>query len=121
MLLTTTLTTNGVDNASVFEPNGDDVDVDNIFALIVDDNGDDDTDDVDNVFAVVVGIDVDNDDDVDGDNKSAVVVDDVVDNIFALVVDDNVLTGFHSVEDLETLIQESFKLQIAKPKIESTQ
>ena len=39
----------------------------------------------------------------------------------ALVVDDNVLTGFHSVEDLETLIQESFKLQIAKPKIESTQ
>jgi hypothetical protein len=29
----------------------------------------------------------------------------------ALVIDDEVLTGFHSLEDLETRIQESFKLQ----------
>ncbi len=34
----------------------------------------------------------------------------------ALVVDDEVLTGFHSLEDLEARIQESFKLQApAKP------
>ena len=29
----------------------------------------------------------------------------------ALVIDEDVLTGFHSLEDLETRIQESFKLQ----------
>ncbi|MFA6257765.1 MAG: hypothetical protein WC671_02000 [Candidatus Paceibacterota bacterium] len=29
----------------------------------------------------------------------------------ALVIDDEVLTGFHSLEDLETRVQESFKLQ----------
>ena len=39
----------------------------------------------------------------------------------ALVVDDNVLTGFHGIDELEARIKESFKLQIAKPKIESTQ
>jgi hypothetical protein len=33
----------------------------------------------------------------------------------ALVIDDNVLTGFHSLEDLETLIKDSFKLQVTKP------
>ena len=29
----------------------------------------------------------------------------------ALVIDDNVLTGFHDVEELGKLVQESFKLQ----------
>jgi len=29
----------------------------------------------------------------------------------ALVVDDNLLTGFHSIEELESMIKESFKLQ----------
>jgi len=29
----------------------------------------------------------------------------------ALVIDDNVLTGFHDIKDLETRVQESFKLQ----------
>ncbi|MDR3519588.1 MAG: hypothetical protein P4L63_01730 [Candidatus Pacebacteria bacterium] len=29
----------------------------------------------------------------------------------ALVIDDNVLTGFHSVDELDSLIQQSFKLQ----------
>jgi hypothetical protein len=33
----------------------------------------------------------------------------------ALVIDDNVLTGFHSLEDLETRVKESFKLQETKP------
>ena len=33
----------------------------------------------------------------------------------ALVLDDEVLTGFHSVEDLEARIKESFKLQETKP------
>jgi hypothetical protein len=31
----------------------------------------------------------------------------------ALVIDDEVLTGFHSVQDLETRVQDSFKLQSA--------
>ncbi len=33
----------------------------------------------------------------------------------ALVIDDEVLSGFHSLEDLEARIKESFKLQEAKP------
>ncbi|MFA5778176.1 MAG: hypothetical protein WC870_01655 [Candidatus Paceibacterota bacterium] len=33
----------------------------------------------------------------------------------ALVIDDNVLTGFHSIEELKKRIQESFKLQTTKP------
>lgn len=33
----------------------------------------------------------------------------------ALVVDDNLLTGFHSIEELETMVKESFKLQEIKP------
>ncbi len=33
----------------------------------------------------------------------------------ALVVDDNVLTGFHSVDELESRVQESFKLQETIP------
>jgi thiol-disulfide isomerase/thioredoxin len=32
----------------------------------------------------------------------------------ALVIDDNVLTGFHRIEDLETIIKDSFKLQGVK-------
>lgn len=36
----------------------------------------------------------------------------------ALVVDDEVLTGFHSIEDLEARIKESFKLQEVKPEEE---
>jgi hypothetical protein len=32
----------------------------------------------------------------------------------ALVIDDDVLTGFHSLEDLDARVQESFKLQTAK-------
>jgi hypothetical protein len=36
----------------------------------------------------------------------------------ALVIDDNLLTGFHSVEDLESKIKQSFKLQQAvKPAV----
>ncbi len=35
----------------------------------------------------------------------------------ALVIDDEVLTGFHSVEDLESRIQESFKLTEPKEEI----
>jgi len=34
----------------------------------------------------------------------------------AVVIDDEVLTGFHSLEELETRIQESFKLQETKPE-----
>src|SRR3990167_3185880 len=33
----------------------------------------------------------------------------------AVVIDDEVLTGFHSLEELETRVQESFKLQETKP------
>ena len=33
----------------------------------------------------------------------------------ALVIEDEVLTGFHSLEELETRVQESFKLQETKP------
>ncbi len=33
----------------------------------------------------------------------------------ALVVDDNVLTGFHGMDELETLVKESFKLLETKP------
>ncbi len=33
----------------------------------------------------------------------------------ALVIDDEVLTGFHSIEELETMVQKSFKLQEVKP------
>ena len=35
----------------------------------------------------------------------------------ALVIDDEVLTGFHSLEDLEARIKESFKLQEATPSV----
>jgi hypothetical protein len=39
----------------------------------------------------------------------------------ALVVDENVLTGFHSMEELESRVKESFKLQEVKPEeIDST-
>ncbi len=34
----------------------------------------------------------------------------------ALVIDDDVLTGFHSVEELEIIVKKSFKLQETKPK-----
>ena len=34
----------------------------------------------------------------------------------ALVIDDNVLTGFHGIDELEARIKESFKLQEIKPK-----
>ncbi|OGI92158.1 hypothetical protein A2933_00120 [Candidatus Nomurabacteria bacterium RIFCSPLOWO2_01_FULL_46_18] len=34
----------------------------------------------------------------------------------ALVIEDEVLTGFHSLEELETRVQESFKLQETKPE-----
>ncbi|MFH1608611.1 MAG: hypothetical protein ABH951_01160 [Patescibacteria group bacterium] len=37
----------------------------------------------------------------------------------ALVIDDNLLTGFQSIEDLEKKIKESFKLQEAEPVTES--
>jgi len=33
----------------------------------------------------------------------------------ALVIDDDVITGFHSIEDLETRVKESFKLQETEP------
>src|SRR3989344_573766 len=33
----------------------------------------------------------------------------------ALVIDDDVLTGFHEVEELSTLVEESFKLKVAEP------
>jgi len=33
----------------------------------------------------------------------------------ALVLDDELLTGFHSIEDLESRVKESFKLQEAIP------
>lgn len=33
----------------------------------------------------------------------------------ALVIDDNVLTGFHTIEELESLVKDSFKFQEAKP------
>ena len=35
----------------------------------------------------------------------------------ALVIDDNVLTGFHGVEDLEARIKDSFKIQEVKPTV----
>jgi hypothetical protein len=41
-------------------------------------------------------------------------------NLPALVIDDDALTGFHSVEDLEARIKESFKLQEA-PSVEAPQ
>jgi len=34
----------------------------------------------------------------------------------ALVIDDNVLTGFHGVDELETMVKDSFKLQEIKPQ-----
>lgn len=34
----------------------------------------------------------------------------------ALVIDDEVLTGFHGIEELESMVQKSFKLQEAKPE-----
>jgi hypothetical protein len=34
----------------------------------------------------------------------------------ALVIDDNVLTGFHPIEEVETMVKESFKLQETAPK-----
>ena len=34
----------------------------------------------------------------------------------AVVIDDEVMTGFHSLEELETRVQESFKLQETKPE-----
>ena len=34
----------------------------------------------------------------------------------ALVLDDELLTGFHSIEELESRVKESFKLQEAKPE-----
>ena len=34
----------------------------------------------------------------------------------ALVIDENVLTGFHSIDELETRVKESFKLQETKPE-----
>ncbi len=34
----------------------------------------------------------------------------------AVVIDDEVLTGFHSLEELETKVQESFKFQETKPE-----
>ncbi len=36
----------------------------------------------------------------------------------ALVIDDELLTGFHSIDDLETRVKKSFKLQEADPEIE---
>ncbi|MFA5936764.1 MAG: hypothetical protein WC822_02700 [Candidatus Paceibacterota bacterium] len=38
----------------------------------------------------------------------------------ALVVDEDVLTGFHEMEELETIIKESFKLQEALPTTKTT-
>lgn len=38
----------------------------------------------------------------------------------ALVIDEDLLTGFYSMEKLETLVKESFKLQEAKPKETTT-
>jgi len=35
----------------------------------------------------------------------------------ALVVDEEVLTGFHGIDELETLVKESFKLQEIKPEL----
>jgi len=32
----------------------------------------------------------------------------------ALILDDNLLTGFHSIEELESMVKESFKLQDKK-------
>lgn len=37
----------------------------------------------------------------------------------ALVIDDNVLTGFHSIDELEKMVQDSFKLQEIKPTVNS--
>lgn len=37
----------------------------------------------------------------------------------ALVLDDQLLTGFHSIEELESRVQESFKLQETKPAEDS--
>lgn len=37
----------------------------------------------------------------------------------ALVVDENVLTGFHGMEELESIVKESFKLQEIKPEKET--
>ena len=34
----------------------------------------------------------------------------------ALVIDDDVLTGFHSIEEVEAMVKESFKLQQTAPK-----
>ncbi|MFA5840740.1 MAG: hypothetical protein WC847_00475 [Candidatus Paceibacterota bacterium] len=38
----------------------------------------------------------------------------------AMVIDDNVLTGFHSIEDLEARVKDSFKLQGIKSPVEKT-
>jgi hypothetical protein len=35
----------------------------------------------------------------------------------ALVIDDNVLTGFHETDELETRVKDSFKLQETKPEL----
>lgn len=35
----------------------------------------------------------------------------------ALVIDEDVLTGFHEIDELETLVKKSFKLQEIKPEI----
>ena len=34
----------------------------------------------------------------------------------ALVIDEDVLTGFHSIDELEIRVKESFKLQETKPE-----
>ena len=36
-------------------------------------------------------------------------------NLPAFVIDDDVLTGFHGVDELESMLQKSFKLQQIKP------
>ena len=38
----------------------------------------------------------------------------------ALVLDDEVLTGFHSIEDLESRVKDSFKLKETKPESDAT-
>jgi len=37
----------------------------------------------------------------------------------ALILDDKLLTGFHDIEDLESRVKESFKLQEMSPAIET--
>ena len=38
----------------------------------------------------------------------------------ALVLDDDVLTGFHSMDELDAMVQKSFKLQQTKPTVNKT-